>query len=93
MFSYAVDLQHSVYDHHDDDRYKYYFRALHPNSALMGQINMVLLEMGGREVREKLGVEKTLQNSVSVVPLGSNVQLSPPSVVYIMVPFSPTMMQ
>lgn len=42
----------------DYDRYKYYFRALHPNSAILGRINMVLLEMGGRKVREELGVKK-----------------------------------
>lgn len=40
------------------DRYKYYFRALHPNSAILGQINMIILSAGAAQVRKQLGIEK-----------------------------------
>ncbi len=42
----------------DYDRYKYYFRALHPNSAILGKINMIVLAKGAAKVRKQLGIKK-----------------------------------
>lgn len=40
------------------DRYKYYFRALHTNSAILGKINMIILSTAAAKVREQLGIKK-----------------------------------
>jgi branched-chain amino acid transport system substrate-binding protein len=40
------------------DRYKYYFRAIHINSAIMVQINFILIDMIGNKVKTELGIAK-----------------------------------
>ncbi|MBW2082079.1 MAG: ABC transporter substrate-binding protein [Deltaproteobacteria bacterium] len=40
------------------DRYKYYFRAEHPNSYFMGICDLVLVEKAATKVREELGIDK-----------------------------------
>lgn len=40
------------------DRYKYYFRALHPNSAILGKLNMIVMEVGAAKIRKELGIMK-----------------------------------
>jgi len=40
------------------DRYKYYFRAIHPNATCFGRLTFILLEMTGKALKEQLGIMK-----------------------------------